>query len=82
MMLLGLRETFVARDAYPVTYPYSLDSETFAAGSTADAIVTIPTGTQAGAEFALYSRNMDLSNGLYGATHHTPGGMMTFITVP
>ncbi len=82
MMLLGLRETFVAKDAFPTPYPYSLDSETIAAGSTADAIITIPAGTQAGAKFALFNRNLDLSNGLYGATNHTPGGMMTFIAVP
>ena len=84
LMLLGAHASFVARDGFAINYPYDLDAETFAAGTTGDAIMTIPTGTGSGARFALYSRNMDLTNGLNvpANTNYSPGGMMTFITVP
>ena len=84
LMLLGAHATFVARDGFMINYPYDLDAETFAAGTTGDAIMTIPTGTASGAKFALFSRNMDLTNGpnVPLNTSYSPGGMMTFITEP
>ena len=84
LMLMGAHATFVARDGFMINYPYDLDAETFAAGTTGDAIMTVPTGTASGAKFGLFSRNMDLTNGpnVPSNTSYSPGGMMTFITEP
>jgi hypothetical protein len=104
MMLLGAHESFVAFDNSPLTCPatgavkpptgfplcpLSLDSETIPAGQTGDAIMTVPATATSGAEFAIFSRNMDLTNGLNPDVDnnpanpaYSPGGMMIFITVP
>jgi len=82
MMLLGMHENFVAKDADPVRYPYELDSETFTTGSTADAIATVPAGAASGMSFALFNRNQHLTNGDGTNPNQVPGGMMTFLTVP
>jgi len=81
MMLLGARETFIAKDAFPIRYPYSLTSETIPTGSTADAIVTVP-AVPSGTRFPLFNRNMELTNGAFPNPANSPGGMMTFIQVP
>jgi FtsP/CotA-like multicopper oxidase with cupredoxin domain len=81
MMLLGARETFIAKDAFPIRFPYSLTSETIPTGSTADAIVTVP-AVPSGTRFPLFNRNMELTNGAFPNSDHSPGGMMTFIQVP
>jgi FtsP/CotA-like multicopper oxidase with cupredoxin domain len=82
MMLLGMHENFVAKDAYPLTFPYELDSETFASGSTADAIATLPASSLPGEKFPLYNRQLHLTNGDASNPNQIPGGMMTFISVP
>jgi FtsP/CotA-like multicopper oxidase with cupredoxin domain len=58
MTLLGVRERLIARDAYPLANPFSVVSETFASGQTADALVTVPASASSGAKFALYSRQL------------------------
>jgi FtsP/CotA-like multicopper oxidase with cupredoxin domain len=79
MLLLGMHEHVIARDAAPLTNPPDAVAETIPAGATVDAIATIPA---AGNRFPLYNRQLHLTNGAPGSPNHTPGGMMTFIQVP
>jgi FtsP/CotA-like multicopper oxidase with cupredoxin domain len=79
MLLLGMHERVVARDAHPLNNPFDASAETIPAGGTEDAIATIPA---TGNRFALYNRQLHLTNGAAGSPGHTPGGMMTFIQVP
>jgi len=73
MALLGLHQRVVGRDAFPVRYPYDVVGETIPAGSTLDAIVTIPTGSTK-PTYPLYNRQLHLDNA--GAA---PGGMMILL---
>ncbi len=66
MTMLGLRQRLLARDGYPLSNPFSVVSETFPAGGTGDALVTIP--ATSGARFPVYNRNLNL-------------GMMRFLQV-
>ena len=76
MALLGAHELVVAQDAFRLT-SFQAVSETIAAGQTTDALVTAPA---AGARFALYNRQLHLTNGAFGSSaYSSPGGMMTFI---
>jgi len=72
MALLGLHQRVIGRDAFPVRYPYDVVGETIPAGSTLDAIATIPDGTKP--TYPLYNRQLHLDNA--GAT---PGGMMVLL---
>jgi FtsP/CotA-like multicopper oxidase with cupredoxin domain len=81
MTMLGRDTRLVGRDAYPLDSPFSVVAETFAAGSTADGIVTIPSTASPGDRFALYDRQLHLVNGAIGAPAHAPGGMLTFVRV-
>jgi hypothetical protein len=74
MLLLGMHQRVIARDARPLGNPFDATAETVPAGATEDTIATIPAS---GTRFALYNRQLHLTN---GAT--APGGMMTFIEVP
>jgi hypothetical protein len=74
MALLGTHQRAIAKDAYPVRFPYDVVSETIPVGSTLDAIATIPGGAAAGTRFALYNRQLHLDN-----QGSFPGGMLTFI---
>ena len=76
MALLGTHQRAIAKDAYPVRYPYDVVAETIPVGSTLDTIVTVPTGAAAGTRFWLYNRQLHLDNA--GAF---PGGMVTYIEV-
>ncbi|HWQ14413.1 MAG TPA: multicopper oxidase domain-containing protein [Roseiflexaceae bacterium] len=84
MALLGAHQRAIARDAYPLAYPYDVVADTIPAGQTADMIVTIPPGA-AGSSLPLYNRQLHLTNGnVVGggtAAPHFPGGMLTFVTV-
>jgi hypothetical protein len=74
MAVLGLHERVVGKDAFPVRYPYEVTSETIPAGSTMDAIATIPSPLSEETKFALYNRQFHLdSAGTF------PGGMLTFL---
>jgi FtsP/CotA-like multicopper oxidase with cupredoxin domain len=79
MRLLGARERVIARDARPLANPIDAVGETMPAGGTEDVIVSVPAG---GSRFALYNRQLHLTNGTPASPTHTPGGMMTFIEVP
>jgi FtsP/CotA-like multicopper oxidase with cupredoxin domain len=79
MRLLGAYERVVARDAHPLNNPFDATAETVPAGATEDTIVTIPA---TGDRFALYNRQLHLTNGTPASPNHTPGGMLTFIQVP
>jgi FtsP/CotA-like multicopper oxidase with cupredoxin domain len=78
MMLVGLHEQVLARDAYPVPNALSADAETVPAGATEDAIVAVPGSSSSGLPngFPLLNRQLHLTNGAPGAV---PGGQMTFI---
>jgi len=80
MMLLGMHEQVLARDARLVNNPFLADAETIPAGGTEDAIVTVPAYTFAPSTngFPLYNRQLHVTNGSGGA-YTTPGGMVTFI---
>jgi FtsP/CotA-like multicopper oxidase with cupredoxin domain len=77
MMLVGLHEHVIARDAYVLSGSFDADAETFPAGSTEDAIATIPASSSALPNgFPLFNRQLHLTNGAPGGS---PGGQMTFI---
>ena len=82
MALLSLHQSLIARDAYPLQFPFDVVGETIASGQTLDAIATIPGGALSGDEFALRSRQLRLTNGPPSNTAHIPGGMLAFIEVP
>jgi FtsP/CotA-like multicopper oxidase with cupredoxin domain len=75
--LLGLHQSVIARDPYPLPFPYEVVGEILASGQTADSITVVSGGT-----FALRSRQLRLTNGAHTNPRHSPGGMLTFIEVP
>jgi FtsP/CotA-like multicopper oxidase with cupredoxin domain len=80
MLLLGMHERVLARDARLVNNPFDADAEIIPAGATEDAIATVPSGAPPSANgFALYNRQLHVTNGIASTTGHTPGGMLTFI---
>jgi FtsP/CotA-like multicopper oxidase with cupredoxin domain len=74
MTLLGKHQRVIAKDASPVRYPFDVVAETIASGQTMDTIVSIPAGTPDGTKFALYNRQLRITN-----VNDFPGGMLTFI---
>jgi FtsP/CotA-like multicopper oxidase with cupredoxin domain len=81
MALLGMHEHVVARDARLLNNPFDASAETIPAGATEDAIATVPSGSPPSANgFALYNRQMHLSNGPQNLATPAAGGMLTFIT--
>jgi FtsP/CotA-like multicopper oxidase with cupredoxin domain len=81
MTMLGLDARMVAKDAYPLDNPVDVVAQTFAAGATADGIVTTPSGAAVGDRFPVYDRGLHLTNGAFGDPQHDPGGMLTYIRV-
>jgi FtsP/CotA-like multicopper oxidase with cupredoxin domain len=83
MQLLGMHERVLARDASLLNNPFDADAETIPAGGTEDAIATVPASPPPSANgFALYNRQLHLTNGPQTAASPTPatgGGMLTFI---
>lgn len=79
MLLLGLHERVVAREAHLLNNPIDADAETIPAGATEDAIAVIPSyaGAPSSHGFPLFNRQNHLTNGA-GATL-SDGGMITFI---
>jgi K319-like protein/multicopper oxidase len=76
MTTLGLRQLVIARDAYLAASPVDAVTETIPAGSTVDAIATVPASAPTGAKFPIFSRQLHLTNN--GAF---PGGMLLFLNV-
>jgi FtsP/CotA-like multicopper oxidase with cupredoxin domain len=83
MLLLGMHEHVIARDALLLGNPFDGAAETIPAGATEDAIATVPSTAAPSANgFALYNRQLHLTNGPQTGTTPTPatgGGMLTFI---
>ena len=73
MTMANGRAKQIAQDAEPLANPFSVVADTLPAGSTADALVTIP---PAGERIALYNRQMHLVN---GTGDPALGGMLTWI---
>jgi FtsP/CotA-like multicopper oxidase with cupredoxin domain len=73
MTMANGRATQLAQDAELLANPFSVVSDTLPAGSTADALVTIP---PAGERIVLYNRQMHLVN---GTGDPALGGMLTSI---
>jgi FtsP/CotA-like multicopper oxidase with cupredoxin domain len=74
MMLLGLHQHVIAKDAALLNAPFDAVSETIPAGQTADMIVAVPGAASLGQTYALYSRNLNVTNGAA-----FPGGMLAFL---
>jgi FtsP/CotA-like multicopper oxidase with cupredoxin domain len=84
MMLLGMHEHVVAKDAWPLNNPYDAIADTIPAGATEDAIATVPAGGGPNG-FPLFNRQLHLTNGDQTGQSPTPsagGGMLTFIHYP
>jgi FtsP/CotA-like multicopper oxidase with cupredoxin domain len=83
MMLLGMHEQVLARDAQLLNNPFLADTETIPAGATEDTIATVPAGAPPSANgFALFNRQLHVTSGPQTGTSPTPaggGGMLTFI---
>ena len=88
MMLLGMHEHVVAKDAWPLNNAYDAIADTIPAGGTEDAIATVPDGGAPGSGgFPLFNRQLHLTNGDQADPSLTPpgptppagGGMLTFI---
>lgn len=83
MLLLGMHEHVVARDARLLGNPLDASAETIPSGATEDAIATVPTGSPPSARgFPLYNGQLHLTNGPQTGTSPLPvsgGGMLTFI---
>jgi len=83
MMLLGMHEHVVAKDAWPLTNTYDATADTIPAGATEDAIATVPDGGGPSSNgFPLFNRQLHLTNGDQTDTSPAPlpgGGMLTFI---
>lgn len=73
--LLGLRESVVGESSHALRYPRSAIATTVAPGSTADALVHLPSVASAAGHYALY----DTSLRLYNGTQAGYGGMLTTI---
>jgi FtsP/CotA-like multicopper oxidase with cupredoxin domain len=81
MALLGMHERVVARDGRLLNNPFDASAETIPAGATEDAIATVPSGSPPSTNgFALYNRQLHLSNGPLTLATPAAGGMLTFIT--
>lgn len=80
MLLLGMHERVLARDAHLLNNPFDADAETIPAGGTEDTIATIPSSAPPSVNgFPLYNRQLHLTNGTTSSPAHSPGGMMLFI---
>jgi FtsP/CotA-like multicopper oxidase with cupredoxin domain len=73
MTMANGRSKQIAQDAEPLANPFSVVADTLPAGSTADALVTVP---PAGQRIVVYNRQMHLVN---GAGDPALGGMLTSI---
>jgi FtsP/CotA-like multicopper oxidase with cupredoxin domain len=81
MTLLGRHMQVLARDGRPAADVRNVVAQTVPAGATVDAAVTIPAGAAVGDRYALYDRQLHLTNGSPGGPAHAPGGRLTFVRV-
>jgi FtsP/CotA-like multicopper oxidase with cupredoxin domain len=78
MALLGLDQTVIAHNAFPLAHPLGVTAETIGPGQTSDVLVTVPATAPQGSKFPLYDGNLLFHNG--GAAGY--GGMLTFLSLP
>lgn len=76
MTLLGSYQYVIAKDAYPLNFPFEVVAETIPSGQTVDMIVTIPSSAVNQDKFMLYNRQLNVTN-----VDSFPGGMMTVLQV-
>ncbi len=82
MLLLGMHEHVLARDAQLLNNPLDADAETIPAGATEDAIATMPaTAPPSTNGFPLVNRQLHDTNGAL-ADPNRSGGQVTFIHHP
>jgi len=77
--LLGLDQSIIATDGFPLLYPRQVVTWTVAPGQTTDTLVSLPLLADApsgGGEYLLYDSNLMLHNGAGGSF----GGMIAYIT--
>lgn len=81
MMLLGMHQRVLARDASLLNNPFEATAEIIPAGGTEDAIAVVPSSAPPTANgFALLNRNLHVTNAPCSPnTSCAPGGMLTFI---
>jgi FtsP/CotA-like multicopper oxidase with cupredoxin domain len=80
MMLVGMHQRVVARDAYLLNNPFDAAVETIPAGGTEDAIAVVPsTAPPSSNGFPLFNRNLHVTNGTAAGSAYNPGGMLIFI---
>jgi FtsP/CotA-like multicopper oxidase with cupredoxin domain len=83
MMLLGMHEHVVAKDAWPLNSTYAAVADTVPAGATEDAIAIVPAGGgPSDSGFPLFNRQLHLTNDDQTGQSPLPltgGGMLTFI---
>jgi FtsP/CotA-like multicopper oxidase with cupredoxin domain len=83
MMLLGMHEHVVAKDAWPLNNAYDATADTVPAGATEDVIATVPAGGGPSSNgFPLFNRQLHLTNDNQTGQSPSPvtgGGMLTFI---
>ena len=81
MMLVGMHDQVLARDARLLNNSFSANAETIPAGGTEDAIATMPVFAAPNANgFPLFNRNLHVTNGSTATSDYaTPGGMLIFI---
>ena len=81
MMLVGMHQRVVARDAYLLINPFDASVETIPAGGTEDAVAVVPsTAPPSSNGFPLFNRNLHVTNGTSSGSSQDPGGMLIFIT--
>jgi FtsP/CotA-like multicopper oxidase with cupredoxin domain len=86
MLMLGMHERVLARDARRLPGPVDAAAETIPAGATEDAVATVPaTAPPSTRGFPLYNRQLHVTNGAAPTTSapnpaYSPGGMLTFIS--
>jgi FtsP/CotA-like multicopper oxidase with cupredoxin domain len=81
MMLLGMHERVLARDANLLPYAFDADAETIPAGQTEDVVATMPASVPSGFTngFPLFNRQLHVTNGPSSNPSYSPGGALTFI---
>ncbi len=82
---LGLHQTVLGQQGFPLAHPYQIVAETLAAGQGLDLLTTIPSASVVGTKLAIYNgaRHVDNAGALSGGTNGTVlfGGMLTFLSV-
>lgn len=80
--VLGMHQTVLATSGQALPFTYRAVAETIPAGSSLDAIVTVPASAPTGAKYALHSASGHLdNNGARTGGMINFGGMLTFLTV-